>query len=292
MSDIVGLGYVGLAGPRGDWLELAEILGLLPTAPSNPSEARFRMDDRAWRIAVEEGEPGIRYVGWEVASRSSLENIKHKLAAAGFGVETDSDLAGVRGMLDLITCKDPSGFNLEFFYGAEVTSVPFTSPTGARFVTRHEGRTLGMGHVVMIVDDLQATSNFYLTLLEFQPSDSIVHGAMGVTFTHVNPRHHSLAFGPAVSPLVQGFDHLMLEVDDMDVVGCALDRLIEKGVPVTASLGKHSNDHMTSFYIRTPSGFDIEYGVGGRIIEESWVPTWFRSASIWGHRRSVSPGPG
>jgi hypothetical protein len=78
----------------------------------------------------------------------------------------------------------------------------------------------------------------------------------------------------------------MLEVDSLDAVGCALDRLTEKGVPVTVTLGKHSNDHMTSFYLRTPSGFDIEYGVGGRIVEDSWVPTWFRSPSIWGHRRT------
>ena len=31
------------------------------------------------------------------------------------------------------------------------------------------------------------------------------------------------------------------------------------------TLGTHTNDRMTSFYVRTPSGFEIEYGFGGRI---------------------------
>ncbi len=286
MSDIAALGYVGLAGPLDEWLELAEILGLQTTTPSNPSEARFRMDDRAWRIAVQDGEPGIGYIGWEVASLAALERVKDTLTGAGFTVEPNPELAQVRGVLNLLTCQDPAGLSLEFFYGAEINSAPFTSPTGARFVTSHEGRTLGLGHIVMFVNDLPAATDFYMNLLEFAPSDRIIHGAMGSTFTHINPRHHSFAFGPAVGPIKQGFDHVMLEVDDMDTVGCALDRLTEKGVPVTVTLGKHSNDYMTSFYIRTPSGFDIEYGVGGRLVEDTWVPAWFRSPSIWGHKRT------
>ncbi len=247
------------------------------------------MDDRYWRIAVKDGQAGVAYVGWEVASLLALDRVKSKLSAAGFVGETNSELANVRGVLDLFTCKDPSGFNLEFYYGAQVHHVPFASPAGARFVTSHEGRSLGIGHIVMLVDDVTATSDFYMSLLEFEPSDAIINGAMGVTFAHVNPRHHSLAFGAVKGSMVQGLDHLMLEVDDLDVVGCALDRLMEKEVPVTLSLGKHSNDYMTSFYIRTPSGFDIEYGVGGRLVEDTWVPTWFRKPSIWGHRRNFVP---
>jgi 3,4-dihydroxy-9,10-secoandrosta-1,3,5(10)-triene-9,17-dione 4,5-dioxygenase len=293
MGDITELGYVGLTGPVDEWQAIADILGLQTATPSTPSEARFRMDERAWRIAVQPGEPGVGYVGWEVGGRAALARVRAKLVAAGFAVEADPDLARVRGVLDLLTCRDPSGFCLEFFYGAEVSSAPFTSPTGARFITSSEGRSLGLGHVVMFVDDVQATSDFYMELLEFEPSDSIIHGPMCATFAHINPRHHSLAFGPAVGPIAAGFDHLMLEVDSLDAVGCALDRLTEQGVPVTVTLGRHSNDHMTSFYLRTPSGFDVEYGVGGRIVEDSWVPTWFRSPSIWGHRRKfITDTPG
>ncbi len=89
MSDIAALGYVGLSGPRREWLELTEILGLMVATPSTPFEVRFRMDDRAWRISIEDGEPGIGYIGWEVASLSALERLRVRLTGAGFAVEAD-----------------------------------------------------------------------------------------------------------------------------------------------------------------------------------------------------------
>ncbi len=292
MSEVAALGYVGMTGPIEQWRQTADALGLQVaserTGPDGAvSEMRFRVDERAWRLAVHAGEPGIGYIGWEVSSRAALRRVHNKLTAERFEVDRDPELAQERGVLELLRCQDPSGFHLEFFYGPEVSSSPFVSPTGARFVTSVEDRTLGLGHVVMFVDDVTETTNFYMDILGFAPSDSIIHGAMGATFAHINPRHHSLAFGPAMGPMAKGIDHIMLEVDDMDVVGCTLDRLTAMGVPVTVTLGRHSNDHMTSFYFRTPSGFDIEYGVGGRIVEDSWVPTWFRSPSIWGHQRTM-----
>ncbi|MDP9092462.1 MAG: hypothetical protein M3N95_05825 [Actinomycetota bacterium] len=47
------------------------------------------MDDRAWGISVEDGEPGIGYIGWEVASLSALERLRVRLTGAGFAVEAD-----------------------------------------------------------------------------------------------------------------------------------------------------------------------------------------------------------
>ena len=37
------------------------------------------------------------------------------------------------------------------------------------------------------------------------------------------------------------------------------------------TLGRHTNDLMTSFYVRTPSGFEIEYGTGGLVVDDD---TW------------------
>ncbi|MFD0567797.1 hypothetical protein ACFQ2M_41870 [Kitasatospora saccharophila] len=34
----------------------------------------------------------------------------------------------------------------------------------------------------------------------------------------------------------------------------------------------HPNDHMFSFYVRTPSGFSVEYGWGGLLIDDA---TWY-----------------
>ncbi len=291
MGDIAGLGYLGLTGPVDEWRQLAEILGLQAAAQTSPTEARFRIDERAWRIAVNAGPPGLGYIGWEIGSRAVLGQVRDRLAAAGSAVETNPALARERGVLELFTCRDPSGLPLEFFYGAEVDTAPFQSSTGARFVTQSAGTTLGLGHVVLFVDDAKATADFYMGLLGFEHSDSIISGYMGATFAHTNPRHHSLAFGAARGAMKRGLEHFMLEVDSLDVVGRALDRVTKAGVPVTVTLGKHTNDHMTSFYLRTPSGCDLEYGVGGRLLDESWTPTWFRSPSIWGHRRAPPADP-
>ncbi len=49
----------------------------------------------------------------------------------------------------------------------------------------------------------------------------------------------------------------------LDDVGRAMDRCARNKAPLVSTLGRHANDEMVSFYVRTPSGFDIEYGTGG-----------------------------
>jgi len=64
----------------------------------------------------------------------------------------------------------------------------------------------------------------------------------------------------------------------MDDVGATYDTCADKGVTITSTLGRHTNDRMTSFYMRTPSGFLVEYGHGGRLIDdERWEVQLHRS---------------
>ena len=56
------------------------------------------------------------------------------------------------------------------------------------------------------------------------------------------------------------------------------------------SLGRHTNDLMTSFYVRTPSGFEIEYGTGGRLVDdETWEIGQYDTQSMWGHKPPAEP---
>ena len=58
------------------------------------------------------------------------------------------------------------------------------------------------------------------------------------------------------------------------------------------TLGTHTNDRMTSFYVRTPSGFEIEYGCGGVIVDDaSWVVQSYDAQSVWGHKPPEQPLP-
>ena len=50
---------------------------------------------------------------------------------------------------------------------------------------------------------------------------------------------------------------------------------------------------MTSFYVRTPSGFEIEYGTGGRLMDmdKEEAPGQYDALSIWGHKPPAEPLP-
>ena len=64
------------------------------------------------------------------------------------------------------------------------------------------------------------------------------------------------------------------------------------GAPISASLGRHVNDEMLSFYLRSPSGFDIEFGWGGLLVDDdaTWLSRESTAVSRWGHAFSLSPG--
>ena len=70
----------------------------------------------------------------------------------------------------------------------------------------------------------------------------------------------------------------------MDDVGLCYDRTIRGGHRIMQTLGRHPNDRMFSFYAHTPSGFQFEYGWGGREIDpQTWQSTTYDCISEWGH---------
>jgi glutaconate CoA-transferase subunit A len=80
----------------------------------------------------------------------------------------------------------------------------------------------------------------------------------------------------------------MVEVEDVPEVGRAIDRMQAQQVLQTATLGQHTNDRMISFYMRTPSNFDIEFGCGGAVIDwHEHIVHEFTRVSLWGHDFSV-----
>jgi hypothetical protein len=81
----------------------------------------------------------------------------------------------------------------------------------------------------------------------------------------------------------------MVEVENMNDVGMAFDRCIAAGVPIQWGIGHHPNDQMFSFYVRTPSGFALEFGYGGVVINDAdWKIVSYNRFSDWGHQ----PRPG
>ena len=98
-----------------------------------------------------------------------------------------------------------------------------------------------------------------------------------------NGRHHSVAIGQSPVPPSRCV-HLMLEMQDLVDVGRCYDRMRIAQVPESATLGMHVNDQMTSFYMQTPAGFDLEIGCDPLVIDPAaWTPTAHQQISEWGH---------
>ncbi|BBD79741.1 biphenyl-2,3-diol 1,2-dioxygenase [Aerosticca soli] len=291
------LGYLGFAVKDVPaWRDfMTAKLGLQEVA-GDAEGARYRLDSRAWRIAVEAGEEDdLAYAGYEVADPAELTQMAERLRGAGVAVtEGDAALAKRRGVLGLITFTDPFGLPLEIYYGpSEVFEHPFTSPAG---VSGFRTGEQGLGHFVRCVPDTQKALAFYTEALGFQLSDviDIKAGPQVVVpayFLHCNGRHHTLAL--ASFPLPRRIHHFMIEANTLDDVGLAYDRIAAED-RITMTFGRHSNDHMVSFYAVTPSGFDVEFGWGARAVEPGWTVVRHDAISVWGHKpvRQSAPAPG
>lgn len=272
-----------------------KILGMVEGSGVVPGALYLRMDDFPARLVIVPGEKDRLLVsGWETANAAELEQIRSALDGAGVPYEEGTaDQVRDRRVDELIVFEDPSGNTLEAFHGAALEHRRVVSPYGHRFVTGEQG----LGHVVLSTDDDDASLRFYRDVLGFRLRDSmrLPPQMMGrpadgppawLRFFGCNPRHHSLAFLPMPTP--SGIVHLMIEVENSDDVGLALDRALRKKVPMSATLGRHVNDLMLSFYMKTPGGFDIEFGCEGRQVEDdAWVARESTAVSLWGHDFSV-----
>lgn len=290
MTRVDALGYLGLrVRSLEEWEVFAtEILGMTATRQTTDGEETLvlRMDERAHRVTLRAGDDALDYVGWQVSGPDALDEVAAALDEAGVPYKDDAALAELRGVRRLLTCTDPAGYALEFHYGATMLQQPFVSPTGARFVTSApSGADTGLGHVVFTCHNVDETIDFYRRVLGFKVSDHIVPvPGMVLTFLHTNPRHHSLAVAPVYGDGTPGINHFMLEVDDLDVVGRALDQVQQRGIRQLATIGRHTNDKMLSFYVQTPSGFGVEYGTDGLLIDdENWSVVTYDASAYWGH---------
>lgn len=289
MAAIARLGYLGFeVGNPTEWERFAlDVLGLTVSERRGDGGFALRMDDQRQRIVLHRGpRDDLAYAGFEVDDEESLRQLVEKLSTAGFTATAASDeIARARKVARVYQVTDPNGVPVELFRGPERATEAFRSPlVPSGFVTGTEG----LGHVVFATTDAQATEKFYCDLLGMRLSDRIEFELMPglplrITFLHANPRHHTVAF--AAAPLPKRIHHFMLEVGAMEDVGRAYDRALDAGVPIANTLGVHPNDRMFSFYARTPSGFDVEFGWGGRKIDDAtWEVGHYDRMSIWGHR--------
>lgn len=297
MAEILSLGYLCVASNNLEgWETFAtEVLGMSVVREESSGALVLRMDEWALRMRIEPGpQDDLIAVGWHLETPDSLEAYVKELTIRGIlTVPGEASLAASRRVEQLYVCTDPDGIRHEFFCAPAHASQAFRSPVlRGGFVTGD----LGVGHYVSAAKDYAKTLAFHRDGLGLKVSDRIRAPLMtpngeipfDATFFHTTTgRHHS--FATAAMPFPKRIHHIMIEVSDFNDVGLAYDRCLAAGVPIMMGLGHHPNDGMFSFYAVTPSGFAIEFGHGGCVVDDqSWHVRTYSQLSDWGHAPPVA----
>ena len=269
------------------WRELAvDVLGMAVGSGPSPDSLYLRIDDRPARVVIHPGQTErLVSAGWEVRDKETWKQVVRQLEDAGAPVKVAStEECEERRVQECVFTEDPGGTVLEVFHGASLVHDKRPMTHGATFVTGAQG----LGHLVLPTANAEESYEFYTGVLGFRSRGAFKMSAPGappsyLRFLSCNERHHALALAPW--PQENGIIHFMLEVETLDQVGMALDRLHKRKFPLSSTLGRHTNDNMVSFYVATPSGFDIELGFDGlRVSEDGYTAEDITADSIWGHR--------
>lgn len=291
MREDLQLGYVLIDAVDTKHLDsvFVDVLGMF-SVPVDEGFA-YRMDDWDRRFIVQQADADrLAGIGLVAANERAYDRLVAGLEEAGvalrIGTAEECELRSVRTFVAFV---DPAGIPVELGVApTKARGVTFMSPlVPGGFQTGSQG----LGHVVVLADDREATVKFYTDHLDFKVSDTVEEetpfGHARATFLHCNKRHHTLAIGqrgPTV-PKDKVFGHFMVQVNEIDAVGMAYDRAIDAGMPIFRTLGRHPNDGMFSFYTRTSGGFDIEVGSGALEVGDDWQVLHHGQMSAWGHRR-------
>ncbi|WP_028604963.1 VOC family protein [Ottowia thiooxydans] len=288
---INALSYVLIGTPDlPAWIQMATTIAGLQAEEVEPGKSvRLRLDDKVQRLLLQAGtgKPTLG-MGYTVTSPEALTAATAKLEAAGFSVTpSTAEERALRGVSAMAHFIDPDGYRVELAHGLQSAATPFVPgrPIGG-FRTRAGDIDLGIGHTALMAGDFAAMKHLYHEVLGFAMSDRAT-APFVAEFFHVNPRHHTI--GLADTGTGPGVYHLMLEYKEWDDVGRAYDMALEQPESIGVSLGRHSNDHVTSFYLRTPDGWMLELGWAGRLIGKDWQISELPGMSLWGHDRTWLP---
>lgn len=287
MAQIHSLGYIGFESPRtAEWPRFASELFGLESHVDEAGTVWLRWDDRLYRMQISPGaEDRLLHLGWETSNRTEFDAFIAHLRDNGVAVLEEPELADERRVSGLASFTDPFGIRQELFYGQGHNDRSFK---GGRATSGFSTGEQGLGHAVMIVPDFEEASRFYEGIMGFKCSDTVDVGFGTMAFLRCNPRHHSIAIMEVQGSL--GLQHVMIESTDENDVGRAYDLVQASEYDVSATLGRHAGDEQLSFYTRSPSGFDLEFGADSVSInnDDAWTMrrldrSWGIRTEIWGH---------
>lgn len=299
-QDIFGqvqMGYIVIESNKLDEWKVFGKEGLgLHVETSNADMIAFRLDHHQRRIIIKKGPTeDIAAVGWQLQNENALQIVQERLQQRGVKItKGDQHAAALRGVNSFWQLRGPKGMPIEIFVEAETTNAQLKMLSSG-FNTGG----CGMGHVAIVSRQPEKMLSFWQQIFDARLSDYIVQPMSGltldITFLRLNPRHHSVAVaatrGVHMDPIRTQIQHFNIEANTLDDLTAAYQRCKALGYKMAHGIGQHPNDRELSFYVLTPSGFEMEYGWAPIAVDESnWKPVTHQGISIWGHHgEDVSP---
>lgn len=226
-------------------------------------------DDPALAPGVEEG-ASLRAVTWGLADEAALAAL-----AARLGEDAALDAEGLLGI------KDPTGFTHRFRVrrrGEAVADLQLVNGPGR--ANRVDGRStvytkpapIGIGHVVLFIEDLDATLDFFTRRLGFVVSDSYPGHAAFLRCRTPGPHHDAFVLRRPGKP---GVNHVAFTVGNIhEVFGSGL-AMSAKGWTTDIGPGRHPISSAYFWYFRSPMGGSWEFYADDDYCTADWVPGEF-----------------
>ncbi|UMZ09494.1 VOC family protein [Pseudomonas sp. MPFS] len=250
----------------------------------------FRMDQHQRRIIVQRGPAeDFAAIGWQLNDQDTLHIVLQRLRARGIAIhESTAAQAAERGVVRFWRVLGPKRMAIELFVEPLTSQEPL-SMLSEGFITGESG----MGHLAITSRRGKDMRRFWQEIFDARQSDSVVEHLAGVTldieFFRVNPRHHSIAIaqvrGLALDPIRTKAQHMNLLTTSVAGLTDAFLRCRKLGFEMAHEIGEHPNDREQSFYVLTPSGFELELGWNALEVDEAdWQVTTYKGISLWGHK--------
>ncbi|MDH0289476.1 VOC family protein [Pseudomonas sp. GD04087] len=292
--DIFGassMGYAVIESERMDrWRALLKAGIGLHEAQADSEVLAYRMDEHQRRIIVKRGATeDLVAVGWQLRDRSTLDEVLQRLKKLGIVATKGSPhQAAERGVREFWRVIGPKRLAIELFTEPLTDDRPLEMLSPG-FITGE----MGMGHLAITSRKPEQMRRFWQEVFDARHSDHIVERIAGVTldidFFRVNPRHHSIAIAVVkdlpMDPIRTRVQHMNLLTTSVSGLTDAFLRCRKLGFEMAHEIGEHPNDREQSFYVMTPSGFEMELGWNAlEVVEETWLTTSYKGISLWGHK--------
>ncbi|MFI5043041.1 MAG: 2,3-dihydroxybiphenyl 1,2-dioxygenase, partial [Acidimicrobiales bacterium] len=228
--DCVGIAYYGYESPNyKEWLDYGpEVYGFGLNETRGDEGVYLTMDDQSeYRLAIHPGEVNrMAYVGLHMKNKFAWEDGIETLRRYGIEVTVgDEELEAKRGCSGVAQFKDPDGWPHELAYGLKYDRARWRP---GRAHAGFESPTYGLGHTVLISNDLAKIDDYALNCMEYK---WFIHGlkkGMASFYrTKLSNLSHVVAYGcnpnHQYGDTTTALPHIGIYCNTLDDVGIAYD---------------------------------------------------------------------